>query len=96
MARFHRRVGAALAASAALAFAGTAGAQQTISVWFTKAFYPAEEQALTEVIKKFEAKTGVKVDLSLYSPEDVVTKSVAAVEAASAFAADARSPTLRC
>jgi multiple sugar transport system substrate-binding protein len=81
MARYHRRVGAALAASAALAFAGAAGAQQSISVWFTKAFYPAEEQALQEVIKKFEAKTGVKVDLSLYSPEDVVTKSVAAVEA---------------
>ena len=81
MARFYRRVGAALVASAALAFAGAAGAQQTISVWFTKAFYPAEEQALNEVIKKFEAKSGVKVDLSLYSAEDVVTKSVAAVEA---------------
>ena len=81
MARFHRRVGAALVASAALAFAGAAAAQQTITAWFTKAFYPAEEQALQDVIKKFEAKTGVKVDLSLYSPEDIVTKSVAAVEA---------------
>ena len=81
MARFHRRVGAALVASAALAFAGAAAAQQTLTVWFTKAFYPAEDQALQDVIKKFEAKTGVKVDLSLYSPEDIVTKSVAAVEA---------------
>jgi multiple sugar transport system substrate-binding protein len=81
MARLHRRVGAALFASAVLAFAGTAAAQQTLTVWFTKAFYPAEDQALQDVIKKFEAKTGVKVDLSLYSPEDIVTKSVAAVEA---------------
>ena len=81
MARFHRRVGAALVASAALAFTGAAAAQQTLTVWFTKAFYPAEDQALQDVIKKFEAKTGVKVDLSLYSPEDIVTKSVAAVEA---------------
>src|SRR5262249_18694805 len=81
MCRFHPRVGAALVASAALAFAGAAAAQQTLTVWFTKAFYPAEDQALQDVIKKFEAKTGVKVDLSLYSPEDIVTKSVAAVEA---------------
>jgi multiple sugar transport system substrate-binding protein len=77
MSRFVSRV-----LAVAFAFAtGSAAAQQTITVWFTKAFYPAEEQALNEVIKKFEAKSGVKVDLSLYSPEDVVTKSVAAVEA---------------
>ena len=67
MAGFHRRLAAAVAASALLA-AAPASAQQAITVWFTKAFYPAEEQALNDVIKKFEAKSGVKVDLSLYSP----------------------------
>ena len=77
MSRFVSRV---LAFAFAFA-AGSAAAQQTLTVWFTKAFYPAEEQALNDVIKKYEAKSGVKVDLSLYSPEDVVTKSVAAVEA---------------
>jgi multiple sugar transport system substrate-binding protein len=83
MARFDRRLVAGLAASALCLFAGAAAAQQTVTVWFTKAFYPSEDQALQEVIKKFEAKTGSKVDLSLYSPEDIVTKSVAAVEAGS-------------
>src|SRR5262245_2548613 len=68
--------------SAALAFAAAqAGAQEKLTIWFTKAFYPAEEKALQEVIRKFEAKSNVKIDLSLFSPEDVVTKSVTAVEA---------------
>ncbi|HJS33725.1 MAG TPA: ABC transporter substrate-binding protein [Alphaproteobacteria bacterium] len=61
--------------------AGPVQAQETLQVWFTKAFYPAEDKALQDVIKSFEQRTGVKIDLSLFSPEDVVTKSVAAVEA---------------
>jgi multiple sugar transport system substrate-binding protein len=56
-------------------------AQERLQVWFTKAFYPSEDKALKDVIEQFEKKTGVKVDLSLFSPEDIVTKSVAAVEA---------------
>ena len=58
-----------------------ASAQETLQVWFTKAFYPSEDKALRDVVEKFEKKTGVKVELSLFSPEDVVTKSVSAVEA---------------
>jgi multiple sugar transport system substrate-binding protein len=81
MGRPQCRVFAALFALVVCISSAPVVAQQTITVWFTKAFYPAEDQALQEVIKKFEAKTGVKVDLSLYSPEDIVTKSVAAVEA---------------
>jgi multiple sugar transport system substrate-binding protein len=69
-------------AALALALGATAvQAQERLNVWFTRAFYPAEDQALQEVIKKFEARTNTKVDLSLYSPEDIVTRSVAAVEA---------------
>lgn len=71
-----------LAAAAAIALGGAqAAAQEKLVVWFTKAFYPSEDKALQDVIKKFEARTGVKVELSLFSPEDVVTKSVSAVEA---------------
>jgi multiple sugar transport system substrate-binding protein len=73
---------AGVAATALLALASSGAlAQERVTVWFTRAFYPAEDQALQDVIKKYEAKSGVKVDLSLYSPEDIVTKSVAAVEA---------------
>ena len=72
----------ALAVAGALALgAGAAQAQEKITVWFTKAFYPSEDKALMDAIAKFKAKTGVEVELSLFSPEDVVTKSVSAVEA---------------
>jgi multiple sugar transport system substrate-binding protein len=65
----------------AAGLAAPAAAQEKLQVWFTKAFYPSEDNALKSAIEKFEKKTGVKVELSLFSPEDVVTKSVAAVEA---------------
>jgi len=72
----------ALAMASAVAFGATAAqAQEKITVWFTKAFYPSEDKALQDAIAKFKAKTGVDVELSLFSPEDVVTKSVSAVEA---------------
>jgi multiple sugar transport system substrate-binding protein len=61
---------------------GTASAQQeTLTVWFTKGFYAAEDAALERVIQNFQRQTGVRVELSLHSTEDCVTKSVAAVEA---------------
>jgi multiple sugar transport system substrate-binding protein len=69
------------AALAIAAVTGAAQAQERLQVWFTKAFYPAEDKALKDAVEKFEKKTGVKVELSLFSPEDIVTKSVSAVEA---------------
>ena len=46
-----------------------------ITVWCGKGFYKSEDDALLEAIKKFEAKTGIKVELSQYAdpghdPED--------------------------
>jgi multiple sugar transport system substrate-binding protein len=68
---------------AAAAAWGPAAAQQkeTLTVWFTKGFYQAEDAALDEVVKKFEAKTGVKVELSRYAVQDVIPKTVAALDA---------------
>lgn len=76
----HFVTGAALAAIAA-SWAGAAAAQETVTVWFTKGFYKGEDDALMAVVDKFQKKTGVKVDLSLYATEDCVTKSVGAVQA---------------
>ena len=56
-------------------------AQESITVWFTKGFYKAEDDALYATIDKFTKATGVKVELSLYSTEDCITKSVGSVEA---------------
>ena len=71
---------AALAAGVAVLTAPVL-AQERLQVWFTKAFYPSEDRALKDAIERFEKAAGVKVDLSLFSPEDIVTKSVSAVEA---------------
>jgi multiple sugar transport system substrate-binding protein len=56
-------------------------AQETLTVWWVKGFYPAEDAALFNVIKKFEAKhKGVKVELSQYPIQDMIPKTVAALD----------------
>jgi len=62
------------------AFCSVAGAQETLVVYWTKGFYPAEDKALDEMVAKFEKKTGVKVELSRYSPQESVPKAVAALD----------------
>ncbi len=62
--------------------AAPAVAQQKLTVWWGKGFYKAEDDALYEAIRKFEAKyPGVKVDLSLYAPQEMIPKTVAALGA---------------
>jgi multiple sugar transport system substrate-binding protein len=72
------------AAALAIAFAAVPGfAQEKLTVWWVKGFYKSEDEALFAAIKKFEAKTGVKVDLSQYAVQDMIPKSVAALESGS-------------
>lgn len=61
--------------------AGSARAQEVLTVWANKGFYKAEDDALLAVVDKFQKATGVKIELSLTSIEDCITKSVGAVEA---------------
>ena len=69
-------VGAGLLAS------GSAFSQDKLTVWWGKGFYKAEDDALYAAIKKFEAKyPKVKIDLSLYAPQEMIPKSVAAMDA---------------
>jgi multiple sugar transport system substrate-binding protein len=75
------RLGAALLAAGALAFAGQALAQETLVVWWVKGFYKSEDDALYAAIKKYEAKSGVKVELSQYPVQDMIPKTVAALDA---------------
>ncbi|MBL8384694.1 MAG: extracellular solute-binding protein [Burkholderiales bacterium] len=82
MSGFSRRVIAASLAGASLALAaGAASAQEKLVVWFTKGFYPAEDSALNIMVERFEKKTGVKVELSLYAVQDIIPKTVAALDA---------------
>jgi len=63
--------------------ASPAAAEEKLVVWWNKGYYKAEEDALLDVIKKFEAKTGVKVELSQYATQDMMPKLVAALDAGS-------------
>ena len=75
-----RRVLAGVVA-AAIALSAVPGlAQEKLTVWWVKGFYKSEDEALYAAIKKFEQKTGVKVDLSQYAVQDMNAKSVAALE----------------
>jgi multiple sugar transport system substrate-binding protein len=63
-----------------VATAGQASAQETLSVSWVKGFYKSEDDALYETIKKFEQKTGVKVELSQYPVQDMIPKTVASLD----------------
>ncbi len=68
--------------AAALLATGQASAQEKLTVWWGKGFYKAEDDALFAAIKKFEAKyPKVKIDLSLYAPQEMIPKTVAAMDA---------------
>ena len=62
-----RRVLAGVAAVAIALSAAPGFAQEKLTVWWVKGFYKSEDDALYAAIKKYEAKTGVKVELSQYA-----------------------------
>jgi multiple sugar transport system substrate-binding protein len=71
----------AAAVAAGLLIAGApASAQDKITVFWGKGFYKAEDDALFAAVKKFEEKAKVKVDISQYPPQDMIPKTVAALD----------------
>src|SRR5208283_6229999 len=70
-----------IVAGFALAIAGQAMAQETLTVWWAKGFYKSEDDALLAAIKKFEDQTKVKVELSQYPVQDMIPKTVSALDA---------------
>lgn len=74
-------------AIASLAVAGLlagaqASAQEKLTVWWVKGFYKAEDDALFAAIRKYEAKNkNVKIELSQYPIQDMIPKTVAALDA---------------
>jgi multiple sugar transport system substrate-binding protein len=67
--------------AAGLVTAGHVAAQEKLTVWWVKGFYKAEDDALFEAIKKYEAKhKGVKIELSQYPVQDMIPKTVAALD----------------
>jgi multiple sugar transport system substrate-binding protein len=77
----HLLIGIAFGAALALAAGPAVAQEKQLTVWWVKGFYKSEDDALFEAIKKFEAKTGVKVDLSQYAVQDMIPKTVSALDA---------------
>lgn len=71
------------AIAASLGWTAQASAQEKLTVWWVKGFYKSEDDALFAAIKKFEQKTGVKIELSQYAIQDMIPKTVAALDAGS-------------
>ncbi|MCZ8256786.1 MAG: carbohydrate ABC transporter substrate-binding protein, partial [Polaromonas sp.] len=72
---------AAAMVAAGLIATGQAAAQEKLTVWWVKGFYKAEDDALFAAIKKYEEKhKGVKIDLSQYPVQDMIPKTVAALD----------------
>jgi multiple sugar transport system substrate-binding protein len=69
--RMKKFVVGAISAVALMA-ASQAMAQEKLTVLWVKGFYKAEDDALFEAIKKFETKTGVKVELSQFAIQDMI------------------------
>jgi multiple sugar transport system substrate-binding protein len=78
--RVWGRICLAAAAAALLVAVQPAMAQDTITVWWGKGFYKSEDDALLKVVKKFEETTGTKVELSQYAIQDMIPKTVAALD----------------
>ena len=76
-----QRVFASAIAAALVVSAGPALAQEKLTVWWVKGFYKSEDDALHEAIRKFEQSTGVKVELSQYAVQDMIPKTVSALDA---------------
>ena len=70
--------------AAGLLGGGQAVAQEKLTVWWVKGFYKAEDDALFAAIKKYESKNkGVKIELSQYPIQDLIPKTVAALDSGS-------------
>lgn len=70
--------------AAGLLSGAQAVAQEKLTVWWVKGFYKAEDDALFAAIKKYEAKNkNVKIELSQYPIQDMIPKTVAALDSGS-------------
>ena len=75
-----KRIFAAAVAAGLLLGGAPASAQDKLTVWWVKGFYKSEDDALFEAVRKFEQKSGVKVELSQYAVQDMIPKTVSALD----------------
>src|SRR5262245_27763381 len=52
-----------------------------LTIWWTKGFYPVQDQGITQVVEGFQKETGTTVELDFYTQRDIPIKLQAALEA---------------
>lgn len=55
-------------------------AADTLRIFWNQGFYPEEDLALQEFIAFWEAESGIEVELSLYSSDDILNQATVALE----------------
>ena len=53
---------------------------ETLQIFWNQGFYPEEDLALQEFIAAWEAESGIDVELSFYSSDDILNQAVVALE----------------
>src|SRR3954462_6321553 len=77
----RKTMGRLLAAIAAVAIglSATPGlAQEKLAIWWAKGVDKAEDDALLAVVRKYQAKTGVKIELTWHAAQEMIPKVTAA------------------
>ncbi len=78
MARYRWRGLAACALLMAVSGAVQA-AGQTVTVWWNQGFYPAEDQAMRDMVAAWEKQSGNKIDLTFYNGSDMPAKIISSI-----------------
>ena len=82
--KFRTLITSVIAGAAMLAvgpLSAQAPKQEKLTVFWVKGFYKAEDDALFEAIKKFEARNkNIKVELTMVPIQDMIPKTVAALD----------------
>ena len=79
--KLNKWLAGAMVAAGLVTAGGPVFAQEKLTVWWVKGFYKAEDDALFVAIKKFEEKNkGIKIELSQYPIQDMIPKTVAALD----------------
>ena len=58
-----------------------ASAQDDLTIWWNKSYYPEEDQEFERIVSEYEKQTGTNVNLSFFTNEDVPRKTLAALTA---------------
>jgi len=77
--RFRRGFAVCMCVLALAAFPRLALAGQTVTVWWNQGFYPAEDQAMRDVVAAWEKQSGNTIDLTFYNGSDLPAKIISAL-----------------